>query len=439
LGGQEGGNCELLEQCSPIARVCIRISGLLPSFLTILFSELISAGQRLLDLGQSTSSIETTLKLVGASLPRDSPRKLPQKSHSPNVNGSMITPSRSFAAGGSRLASASAADLDQLSRGRFLSDGRIGPHSSTSMLDTATDLGSSAKRRRIEMREDPESRIMPYSSRPCEKIQSRNMMPPPPLPRNTKPQPYTNGTPHSFQPQQVSPHWHRDPTSHLWPTPRQHGPRECEILQRPDLNNFSISKPLLLRGGERQRSVSFVSMEQQYTNDIPFASSTHFQQRQHPLYQRHQQTGRILSPSTTLEARELQTIPHYAALSRTAYPSTGGAGLSTHARSSSRLLSGQSPVTLNHHRQQLASSSSGCQAPVASPHFHPSHLNYSIPPPSRPGFSTTRVGQEDDSSRFNGMAEDPLWLGGIQREQPRGGGTPARDYQGLTRRYPYLR
>ena len=140
-------------------------------------SELLSAGRRLLALGQDVSSIEAVLNSAGTSLVQD-PHVYQRPGAQQHLSSNLLTrdnvtlprPSLDVL---SRLARGSAADLDRLTKGSpSLGHRGCGPAN-----------GCSAKRQRVESFSDLGQPFDPFpSSRPYAKVPSRDLMPPPPLP-----------------------------------------------------------------------------------------------------------------------------------------------------------------------------------------------------------------------------------------------------------------
>lgn len=133
--------------------------------------ELLSAGRRLLALGEDVSSIDTTLKLTGVSLTKNfyPEQKLDPKSLGQNpaaLDGSI------------RLAQGSAADLEYMNQSAlsFNGDGGI-----TQYESMRQDI-SSSKRKRVDTRSDSEHQTEYVPSGGIRKGQSRDQMPPPPIP-----------------------------------------------------------------------------------------------------------------------------------------------------------------------------------------------------------------------------------------------------------------
>ena len=155
-------------------RLCHRI-------LSLLFSELLFAGQRLMALGQDVSSIETTLKLAGVSLTEG--LRPPQQTNMPSQSHEMdlkrVGQSSSCLDGGSRLARGSAADLDSLNQDAGIFKGRNG----NTQQHSTPQYDSSSKRKRMDSSDDTEHQSeYPIRGGGFEKSRSRDQMPPPPIP-----------------------------------------------------------------------------------------------------------------------------------------------------------------------------------------------------------------------------------------------------------------
>ena len=156
------------------------LSGALNSSL----SELLSAGRRLLALGQDVSSIEAVLNSAGTSLVQDPHvyQRPGTQQYLPSnlLTRDNVTPPRPTLHVSSRLARGSAADLDRLTKGSpSLGHRGCGPANGLLLRD-----GYSAKRQRVESSSDLGQPFDPFpSSRPYAKVPSRDLMPPPPLPK----------------------------------------------------------------------------------------------------------------------------------------------------------------------------------------------------------------------------------------------------------------
>ena len=155
------------------------LSGTLNSCL----SELLSAGRRLLALGQDVSSIEAVLNSAGTSLVQDLHvyQRPGAQQHLPSnlLTRDIVTLPRPTLDVSSRLARGSAADLDRLTKGSpSLGHRGCGPANCLFSRD-----GYSAKRQRVESSSDLGQPFDLFpSSRPYAKVPSRDLMPPPPLP-----------------------------------------------------------------------------------------------------------------------------------------------------------------------------------------------------------------------------------------------------------------
>ena len=134
-------------------------------------SELLSAGRRLLALGEDVSSIDTTLKLAGVSLIRN---LHPEQKRDPKSLGQIPA----ALDGSIRLAQGSAADLEYMNQSALSSNGDGGMTQYELMQQ---DL-SSSKRKRVDTRSDSEHRTEYVPSGGIQKGQSRDQMPPPPIP-----------------------------------------------------------------------------------------------------------------------------------------------------------------------------------------------------------------------------------------------------------------
>ncbi|KAM0797484.1 hypothetical protein BDR22DRAFT_824324 [Usnea florida] len=132
--------------------------------------ELLSARRRLLALGEDVSSIDTTLKLAGVSLIESlhPEQKLDSKCLGQNpaaLDGSM------------RLAQGSAADLEYMNQSALSFNGDGGMTEYESM---GQDISS--KRKRVDTRSDSEHQNEYVPTGEIQKGQSRDQMPPPPIP-----------------------------------------------------------------------------------------------------------------------------------------------------------------------------------------------------------------------------------------------------------------
>ena len=144
-------------------------------------SELLSAGRRLIALGEDVSSIRTALKLAGVSLTEDLRPEQQEdvRSQYHIMDHKPAGQKSSLVDGGSRLARGSAADLDSLNQGAGIFEGR----SRITQRDSMRLDGSSTKRKRVDSRSDTEHQAE-YALRGggFEKCRSRDQMPPPPIP-----------------------------------------------------------------------------------------------------------------------------------------------------------------------------------------------------------------------------------------------------------------
>ena len=149
--------------------------------LRLLFSELLSAGRRLMALGQDVSSIETILKLAGVSV-TDGLRPQKQTEMRSQYHSVDLTPAGQKSSplnGGSRLARGTAADLDSLNIGAGIFKGRSG----ITQQDSMRQDSSSSKRKRVDSRRDTEHQTeYAFCGGEFEKRPSRDQMPPPPIP-----------------------------------------------------------------------------------------------------------------------------------------------------------------------------------------------------------------------------------------------------------------
>ena len=149
--------------------------------LSLLFSELLSAGQRLMALGEDVSSIETALKLAGVSLTEG--LRPPQQTNIPTQYHEMdvkrVGQSSSCLDGGSRLARGSAADLDSLNQDAGIFKGRSG----STQQHSTPQHDSASKRKRTDSKDDTKHQSeYPVRGGGFEKSRSRDQMPPPPIP-----------------------------------------------------------------------------------------------------------------------------------------------------------------------------------------------------------------------------------------------------------------
>ena len=149
--------------------------------LNLLFSELLSAGRRLMALGEDVSSIETALQLAGVSLSEGlhPQQQAYTRSH---YHKKVLKPMGQMSSpldGGSRLAKGSAADLDILNQGAGIFKG----HSKILQQHSTQQDGSSSKRKRVDSSGDTEHQTQ-YAFRggAFEDCRSRDQMPPPPIP-----------------------------------------------------------------------------------------------------------------------------------------------------------------------------------------------------------------------------------------------------------------
>ena len=146
----------------------------------LLLSELLSAGRRLMALGEDVSSIETALQIAGVTL-AEGPRPQQQTDVRSQDHKTDLKPEgqSSLLDGGSRLARGSAADLASLNQGM----GTFKGHTEIPELDTVQQDGPSSKRKRVDSKSDTELQTK-YASRgrTFEICRSRDQMPPPPIP-----------------------------------------------------------------------------------------------------------------------------------------------------------------------------------------------------------------------------------------------------------------
>ena len=133
-------------------------------------SELLSARRRLLALGEDVSSIDTTLKLAGVSLIRSI--QLEQK-----VDSKCLGQKPAALDGSMRLAQGSAADLEYMNQSTLRLNGDGGM---TQYEPMGQDISS--KRKRVDTRSDSGNQNEYVPTRDVHKGQSRDQMPPPPIP-----------------------------------------------------------------------------------------------------------------------------------------------------------------------------------------------------------------------------------------------------------------
>ena len=122
-------------------------------------------------MGEDVSSIDATLKLAGVSLIRN---LHPEQKLDPKSLGQIP----SALDGSIRLAQGSAADLEYMNQSALSSSGDSGMTQYESMRQ---DI-SSSKRKRVDTRSDSEHRTEYVPSGGIQKGQSRDQMPPPPIP-----------------------------------------------------------------------------------------------------------------------------------------------------------------------------------------------------------------------------------------------------------------
>lgn len=155
-------------------QVCSRV-------LNLLFSELLSAGRRLMALGEDVSSIETALQLAGVSLTEGlrPQQHVDARSQFHKKGLKLIGQIPSPLDGGSRLARGSAADLDSLNQGA----GIFKSHSNIPQQHSTRRGDFSSKRKRLDSSGDTEHLTeYPFDGGTIEKSRSRDQMPPPPIP-----------------------------------------------------------------------------------------------------------------------------------------------------------------------------------------------------------------------------------------------------------------
>ncbi|KAF6229552.1 hypothetical protein HO173_011407 [Letharia columbiana] len=143
--------------------------------------ELLSAGRRLMVLGEDVSSIETTLKLAGVSLTEGlrPQQQMDIRSQHQSMDLKPAGQKSSPLDGGSRIARGSAADLDCLKQGAGIFKGRSG----VTQQDSMQQHGSSSKRKRVDSRSDTEHQTeYALRGRGFGICRSRDQMPPPPIP-----------------------------------------------------------------------------------------------------------------------------------------------------------------------------------------------------------------------------------------------------------------
>lgn len=155
-------------------QICFRV-------LNLLVSELLSAGRRLIALGEDVSSIETTLHLAGINLTEGlRPQQhvdVPSQYHKKGLKlaGQTSSPLN----GGSRLARGSAADLVSLNQGAGIFKG----HSNIPQQHSTRRDDSSSKRKRLDSSGDAEHLTeYTFDGGLFENCRSRDQMPPPPVP-----------------------------------------------------------------------------------------------------------------------------------------------------------------------------------------------------------------------------------------------------------------
>lgn len=149
--------------------------------LSLLFSELLSAGRRLTALGEDVSSIETTLKLSGVSLIEglQPQQQMDMGSHHHRMDLKPAEQKSSPLDAGSRLARGSAADLDGLNQDAGIFKSRSG----ITQQNLMSQDGFSSKRKRVDSRSDTEHQIEnALRGGGFEECRSRDQMPPPPIP-----------------------------------------------------------------------------------------------------------------------------------------------------------------------------------------------------------------------------------------------------------------
>lgn len=155
-------------------QVCFRV-------LNLLFSELLSAGRRLMALGEDVSSIETALQLAGVSLTEGlhPHQHVDARSQYHKKGLKLMGQLSSPLDGGSRLARGSAADLDSLNQGA----GTFKGHSDIPQQHSTRRDDSSSKRKRLDSSGDTEHLTeYAFDGGTFEKCRSRDQMPPPPIP-----------------------------------------------------------------------------------------------------------------------------------------------------------------------------------------------------------------------------------------------------------------
>ena len=155
-------------------QVCFRV-------LNLLFSELLSAGRRLMALGEDFSSIETALQLAGVSLTEGlrPQQHVDARSQYHKKGLKLVGQISSPLDGGSRLARGSAADLDSLNQGA----GTFKGHSDNPQQHSTWRDDSSSKRKRLDSSGDTEHLTeYAFDGGTFEKCRSRDQMPPPPIP-----------------------------------------------------------------------------------------------------------------------------------------------------------------------------------------------------------------------------------------------------------------
>lgn len=140
------------------------------------------AGRRLLSSGSDVSSIETTLNAIGASLSGHPNNQHHQDKHpEKGLVPSNISPPKSIDDVRSRLAQASAADLEALNRGKDTANSRN--HVSSSPSDQGAQHRISSKRKRTGTSGDVDQEVdYMLGGKRYQKSGSRDLMPPPPVP-----------------------------------------------------------------------------------------------------------------------------------------------------------------------------------------------------------------------------------------------------------------
>lgn len=343
-----------------------------------------------MSLNQDISSVEAVLNSVGTTLVhRAEHRSSPQALNENGIHARTSEPPRSPFDVGSRLAKGSAADLDALSK----DFGSFRGHSRLILPDSTKEEILSGKRKRMDCVSDAEQQTeYVYGGRQYEKGQSRDLMPPPPIP-NRQPHIYMSQVPDASLHELLRQNQNGGASGLPWGvTPfnpdRQHHPRNLDgelnasgsphpaAPQYAANNNYDLAPSIIGTPPPRIPTAAepppYSALPRQ-TAQGDNAQHRGGQSSTLPAFSPY--NGRQCPPPSPNQG-SLQARLNGAGINQThgsnfgRYGSGNSLGLSVNSRSSGQRLS-LSPANAGGHRQRLG------EAPSASPHFQPRALSNS--------------------------------------------------------------